>query len=190
MSSRLPANVRCEVKEVVFKRADNFHYTERNRVENNTFLNDLANDPEVGLKIGEYIPREKVRTYIKDGILNAYSKQRQAMLHTADPTVIAREACGQEVAHIETVSIKYSKVHFFRCADQNFLVLGEGNVAKWETALRKTLEYIARSPGFPPEEYQVYVALSLASTGAPLTESDKKAIKHALDFIGIGVIYR
>jgi len=189
MSAKLPPNVRLQVKSAVYERADEFRYAERNRVENNAFLNDLVKDPEIGLRISEFIPREKVRTYIKDGILNAYSKQRQAVLLCADPTVIAHQACGQNVEHIETTTIKSSKVHLFRREDNDYLVLVEGNVLKWETALRKALEFIARSPGLPPENHKVHLALNLASTGAPLTESDRKAIARALDFIGVNVIF-
>lgn len=187
MSVKIPSHVRLQIKSAVYERADDFGYAERNRVENNAFLNELVNDPEIGHRIGEFIPREKIRTYIKDSILNAYSKQRQAIILSTNPTEIACQICGQNVDHIETLSMKSSKIHLFRREDKDFLVLVAGNVMRWETALRKGLEFITRSPGLPSDDHKVHVALSLASTGAPLTESDRKAIIQALDFIGVGV---
>lgn len=72
MANALPKNIQAKVKRAVYKKADEFGYMECGRIESGRFLDILVDDPDVGKIIIEYMPKERVRTYIKDGILNAY----------------------------------------------------------------------------------------------------------------------
>ena len=74
MANALPKNIQAKVKRAVYKKADEFGYMECGRIESGRFLDILVDDPDVGKIIIEYMPKERVRTYIKDGILNAYTK--------------------------------------------------------------------------------------------------------------------
>ena len=75
MPKTLPADKQRRIKKLIFSRADQFGYATSGRIENGRFLDQLVNDPEIGGVLKEYMEKERVRTYIKDGVLNAYTKQ-------------------------------------------------------------------------------------------------------------------
>ena len=189
MSNKLPSEIQKSIKSVVYKKADEFEYASRNRIDNGIFIDNLVNDTEVGEKLALYLPKHDVRTYIKDGILNRYSKDRMADLLRINPIDIIREVIDMKAYHIETCSIKQSKVHLYRLENNDLLVLSEGTTLKWETALRKALEFIARSPGLPPENSNLHIALNLACVGTSLTESDRKHIQCSLNLINVYVVF-
>ena len=74
MANSLPKNVQTEIRKAVYKKAEEFGYMECGRIESGRFIDTLVEDPEVGCVLIEYLPKERVRTYIKDGVLNAYAK--------------------------------------------------------------------------------------------------------------------
>ena len=90
MANALPKNIQAKVKRAVYKKADEFGYMECGRIESGRFLDTLVDDPEVGKVIIEYMPKERVRTYIKDGVLNAYTKAatKRALADRAAPGIV------------------------------------------------------------------------------------------------------
>ena len=63
-------------------------------------MDQLVDDPEVGRILVEYMAKERVRTYIKDGILNAYAKSlTKKALASSAPEKTIRDTFG-EVASI------------------------------------------------------------------------------------------
>ena len=88
----LPKNIQSQVKEAVFREADEFGYMASGRIESGQFIDTLVEDPEVGRVLIEYMPKERVRTYIKDGILNAYTKKAtNKALETSTPENTIKE---------------------------------------------------------------------------------------------------
>ena len=80
--------------------------------------------------------------------------------------------------------IKWSKT------DSNRFFIGfSGTYLKWETALRKALEYVAshdrlRQNGVLPE-----ICLLLVVQNDEITTGDKRHLRNALGFIGVKVIF-
>jgi len=74
---RIPDAVRNSVIQKVFQIADAEGYMTNNRVESTRFIDRLVVKPEVGEVLLGFMEEKKVRTYIKDGILNQYTKLKR-----------------------------------------------------------------------------------------------------------------
>ena len=75
MGAKVPARISKEIKEIVFKEADGFNYLARTRSDNGWFLDKLVIQQDVGERLSQYMSKAEIRTYIKDAILNRYSKR-------------------------------------------------------------------------------------------------------------------
>ena len=62
-------------------------------------------------------------------------------------------------------------------------------VLKWETALKKALELIARQPGMLSNDEKPEICLQLAMLSSSLTESEKEHILTALSIIGVRAVF-
>ena len=76
MSNIIPEKVAKTVKQTVYLEADKVNYLSRSRTENGIFLAQLVSMPTVGGKLSQYMRKDAIRTYIKDAILNRYSKDK------------------------------------------------------------------------------------------------------------------
>ncbi|MBS3986231.1 MAG: hypothetical protein KGZ66_11605 [Selenomonadales bacterium] len=187
MPKALPTGVAAQLKRAVFKKADLHGYALKGRVENGRFMDDLVNDPEIGGIIGEYVAADKVRVYIKDGILNAYTKRKaEQVLRGHDPVQVIRSTFGAgEVAIVENKG----EIVVGRSSDGRFFIVGRGTVLKWESALRKVLEYIARLKRNHVDENYPSICLQLAVINYGITEGDKNQITRALMAVGVKVYF-
>jgi len=184
---KVPPKVRQEVKSTVYRKADEHGYSNRDRVENSHFMNNLANDPEVGGKLVEHMLKTDVRRYIKDTILNRYAKDKTAEELSLESVRVIREVLDQGSVEIELKKSKRLSLH--RLDDGDFVLLAGGTFLKWETALRKTLEYVASAPGLPPKNGRLHLVLNLATNNKPLTSGDRNHLSDALAYIDIKVFF-
>lgn len=186
MAKALPKDVAARIQKAVFRKADEHGYALRGRIENGHFMDDLVDDPEIGGVIREYVQGGKVRTYIKDGILNAYTKQKtKQILRAHDPIQIVCHTFGVEQAFV----LKEGDIIVCRSSNEQIFVIGRGTVLKWETALRKALEYIARTPGIRVGGRYPLICLQLAVINDHITEGDKAQINSALAAVGVRVYF-
>ena len=186
MAKSLPKDVAARVQKAVFEKADKHCYASRSRVENGLFMDELVDDPEIGGVIKEYVQGGKVRTYIKDGVLNAYTKQiTSRILRAADPIQIICRTYGEEQAFV----LSRGDIVVCRSSNERVYVIGRGTVLKWETALRKALEYIARTPGVLVDGRYPAICLQLAVINDDITEGDKTQITNALAAVGVKVYF-
>lgn len=186
MAKSLPKHVATQVQKAVFRKADEHGYASQGRVENGRFMDELVDDPEIGGIIKEYVQGGKVRTYIKDGVLNAYTKQiTRRILRSVDPLQIICRTYGEEQAFI----LSRGDIVVCRSTNERIYVIGKGTVLKWETALRKALEYIARTPGVSAEGRYPSICLQLAVINDDITEGDKTQITYALAAVGVNVFF-
>ncbi len=185
-TEKLPKKVQSEVKKAVFEKADQFGYMESGRVDNGKFIDSLVDDAAVGLVLIEYMPKERIRTYIKDGILNAYAKAfTKKALAVADPEKTIEEIYDVTASVIQTCKGKQKGVYVLRSEAGEIYVVSGGTVLKWETALRKALEIIANEPTLIVDDVSPGICLQLALSGQSLTEADKIHIISALDAVGV-----
>ncbi|MPN59438.1 hypothetical protein SDC9_207159 [bioreactor metagenome] len=148
-------------------------------------MDDLLNDANIGGRIREYVPSDRIRTYIKDAILNAYTKDKKRQILNADsPIDLVREHFHSE----STIATDGEEVSLCISTDlSRKFVVCTGTVLKWETALRKALEYIVRTPDlieFPQ------IILKLVETKARSTEADQRQIVEVLARINVRVSFR
>jgi hypothetical protein len=190
MAMILPKKKAAQVKAKVYAKADKFGYSTRSRTENNQFLDSLVDDTEIGGVLREYLAKEKVRTYIKDGILNAYAKQfTKNALDEVSPTDTIQQMYGVSSSVILQCTGKDARVSVFRAEDGRIFVVSGGTVLKWETALRKALELIARKPGLTIDGKTPSICLHLVTTSNSLTVADKKHITTALGAVEVQAIF-
>ena len=190
MAKALPKNIKAKVKRAVYKKAEEFGYMECSRVESGRFLDNLVDDPEVGKVIFEYMPKERVRTYIKDGILNEYSKETtKKALATSKPENIIKNNYGETATVIQEGNGKQSNLFVLRAESGHLYVVSGGTVLKWETALRKALEIIANEPNLTINGKAPSICLNLSLAGQSLTEADKKHIITAVGAVGVKAVF-
>lgn len=187
MASKLPKNKAEEIRLKIFERADKFEYASRTRTENSQFMDDLIDDPEIGGVIRSFYPAERVRTYIKDAVLNAYTKSRnRGLLDAQDIDAVLHCVFGVNVELIQKLN-NDSTLH--RAEDGRLIVVSKGTYVKWETALRRALESIAKFQKITENGCGPLICLMLAIRNGEATDADKTFIKNALDALGVGVYF-
>ena len=190
MPKVLPNKKATLVKTRVYTKADDFGYSARSRPENNQFIDSLVEDVEIGGVVREYLPKENVRTYIKDGILNAYAKRlTKNVLDEVSPTDTIQQVYGVSSSVIQQCTGKDARVSVSRSEDGRIFVVSGGTVLKWETALRKALELIVRESGLTIDKKTPAICLHLVPTANHLTVADKKHIQTALAAIEVQAIF-
>jgi len=186
MANRLPTQVRTKITKLVYEKADKFGYMECDRVQNSQFMDILVEDREVGGVLQQYMQKERVRTYIKDSILNRYTKDATSKaLSSKTPEQTIEEEYGESVVEIQKVKGSAYDCHVLRSETGNTYIVSEGTFLKWETALRKGLEIIAIKPNLTIQGRVPKLCLKLSLVGQSLTAADKKLIRTALAAAGV-----
>ena len=182
MAKFLTTEKATQIKEIVYAKADEYDYINRSRNENGQFMTTLVDDYDVGGVLSEYLEKGKVRTYIKDAILNEYTKSRKKeILKGNSPVDTIHKFYSANVSVVQSVQ----DVTVCRSNDGRIFIVSGGTFLKWESALRKALELIARESqlfinGKTPE-----ICLHLAVINSGTTDGDKKLITDALNIIGV-----
>jgi hypothetical protein len=186
MAKLLTADQNAKIKKAIFDKADNFGYSSSGRNDSGRFMDELIDDPDVGGVLKQYMPKERVRTYIKDGVLNAYTKELTRKILTAtSPTETIQQFYDTKSSVIHKGKGKEIGLSISRSEDGKIFVVSGGTVLKWETALRKALEIIARMPTLCIDGNTPSICLHLANVNQDLTDGDKKHIIDALTAIGV-----
>lgn len=183
-TKRLPSEIEKRIKSLIFERADNFGYATRTRADNSIFMDELVEDPEIGGLLKQYYPGERVRTYIKDAALNLYAKKKNKQLLAAQNLEdVLFCLYGDKVEIYKKVD---SETIFLKSqANDQFYVVGEGTVSKWETALRRALDAIANNQKFIVDSERIKICLVLAIINGDVTDATVKHIKTALNAVGV-----
>lgn len=180
MSNKLPPKTARQVKERVYELADHVDYLAMSRTDSGKFLADLVTVKDVGGVISQFVNKAEIRTYVKDAILNRYSKDKFAEAKPDDLKPIINSVYGFD--SIE--SDKKDKLHLFRSISKGthneYVVVADGAMVKWESALKKALLFIAGSP-FYNKANQVHILLMLFAQHKKITPSDKRHLKEALE---------
>ena len=182
MAKKLPENVRKQIRQLVYDRADKANYLAQGRDENGRFMMTLVNDPAIGGVLREYKSADEIKTYIKDGVLNRYTKEKHAD---------ALENCSTEslIAGSFGMSVEIAtkgQVTLYKSTERmaSYCVVGNGNSDKWETALRHALIYVTNLPE-ETQKQDIRIALRCTSPRGKLSMSDKDHIREALNRIGV-----
>ena len=184
MSVRMPQAVMTEIRELVYQRLDAVNYLAQGRVENGKFMEQLARDPVVGGRIAEYTGREKVKTYIKDALINRYAKERTKP--PSDLSTTVAEVVGEKVSRVDGGGDRDVSLYL---GNGTLVVVGCGRLLKWETALRKLLEYMGRTRDHL--EYssvrRTELMLVLMTGGKKISSADRELLERSLKAIQVKV---
>ena len=188
MNNRLPDDVAQKVKRAVYKAADDQHYLAMNRVQSGNFMNQLVDRAEIGGKLADFMQRSAVRTYIKDTILNRYSKDKAQEACPDDVSSIIQSLMGMPVYHVGGDA----SVSLFRSASEDsgkdYVIVSDGTYTKWETALRKALLFAVTKP-FRRNASRTHILLLLYSQGRVIAPADKKCVSEALAMAGVKAFF-
>lgn len=110
-------------------------------------------------------------------------------LNGVSPTDTIQRIYGVPSFVIQQCTGKDSRVSVSRSDDGRIFVISGGTVLKWETALRKALELIAREAGLSVDGKTPEICLHLVATNNSLTVADKKHIKTALGAVGVAAVF-
>lgn len=182
MAKLLPQRKAAQIRGFVYAKADEVSYISRSRPENTQFMDSLVEDPEVGGVLCEYMPKENVRTYIKDAILNSYTKQHKRDILSSDSPVDTVSQLYSIASHVIQTE---GGVSVCRAETGQLFIVSQGTVLRWETALRKALEMVARQPGLSAGGLRPSICLHLAVVRSTTTDGDRKQITDALAAISI-----
>lgn len=186
MAQSVPRDIAAKVRKRTFEILDDRHYLSQSRKENGELMQELVSNPEIGGVLGEYIPKASIKTYIKDAIINAYSKQENAKLFSID--TIGKKISAQEGIDYHCIDGKTGdKVLLFRASNGSLIVASIGTISKWETALRKALEYIDKAKNLPPKNQALKIYLLISSLGKQLPQSDVDHIKRSLELLNVSI---
>jgi len=183
MSISIPANKRKEIREISYKALDEADYLAMSQDQAGNFMNSLLARVDIGGELTKYIKRERVRTYIKDSIVNNYSKDKTKNAFPEDPRPIIKTIykISAEESH------KQTDLHLYKSTNQEYpdeyVVISEGTVLKWETSLKKALLFISAKP-FSKTASEIHILLFLFAQHKPVPPSDKKNLESALKRCG------
>lgn len=181
MSKKIPHDIAKEIKEFVFQEADRINYLSRTRKDNGTFLDQLVLMQEVGGRLNMYMRQAEIRTYIKDAILNRYSKDKTQEERPSELSTIIKERLGMDVFLVECES--KTQINLFKSpANCCFIVVADGTFLKWETALKKALMYIASKPFVDQSDMHVNIILTLFARYQKISPSSIHYLEKALLF--------
>lgn len=183
MSNIIPEKIAKSIKQTVYFEAEKFNYLSRSRSENGNFLAQLVSMPAVGGKLSQYMPKDSIRTYIKDGILNRYSKDKTEEAKPSNLELIIKQSFDIEAFSIEE-DVKNKTALFYGDNGMHIIVVADGTVLKWETALRKALIFIASKSLTERSEGKVSILLTLFARHQKISPSDEKCIQKALSICG------
>lgn len=173
-----PLEVAQIVKPRIYKLADEARYISMSRIDAGKFMDDLVINSDVGGVLELHIPKAQVRHYIKDSVLNRYSKDKACEVLPDDLQSLVKKVFGASVSEID----KCKDVYLFRTVgdEGKYIVVSKGTFLKWETALRKSLLYIVSKP-FSKKASSVQTMLVLYAQGKVIAPADKILLQKALD---------
>lgn len=184
MAKILPKEVMLEIRSAIYRKADDADYMHKTRIESGAFMDSLVKADDVGVILSNYMKKEKIRTYIKDGVLRVYTKAKRKYAlpsNLEDLLPIVKLIYRQSAHKIDAEN----DLFLLRLDDNDLLLVAFGTLLKWESALRKALEYIAKAPGLPSETEKIQILLVIAVLNCPTTQADRNHLISALDYIGV-----
>lgn len=180
---KVPKVIHSELLEKVITLADREGCLTNTRPQNKAFMDRLASDPQIGGILAEFMADEEVRVYIKDSLLNKYSKIKRKKTK-GEIQELVKDYVKEEISPIE---IKGDIFLYRKCSTGQCLIVAKGTFQKWETAIRKVLLYIAGRP-LLTKEAGIQKLILLTTAGVPLCIGEEDLLRKALKAIGFEVL--
>lgn len=177
---RIPKEISDPVKELVFAEADNVGYLSLSRPDSGAFMERLVANPNIGGIVAKYGPKEKVRTYIKDSILNRYSKDIASKARPRNLVPIIKRNFGFSVNLADDSNSNGISLYKSSATHSVYIIVANGTYLKWESALRKALLYSPGKPFAENKKNKSHIFLTLFCSGKKVNSADKEHLKKAL----------
>lgn len=184
MPAKIPSKTQKLIRQRVYAAADKANYLKSSRTDNAILLENLCADPEVGGLVAQFVSKEKVRTYIKDAVLNRYAKEHKATERPPQEDQIKFCAERFQVTNFSVLEENKDTLVLKSPSAPIYVIVVEGTMIKWESALRKGLVYVAGHPLGQNNNNTIHIVLSLFMGGGAMTPSDKKLLQSALSRAG------
>lgn len=185
--SKLPSAVQKKIKEKIYEEADKHGYLQKSRPENTVFMNNLIGNAAIGEVLKEYMPKERVRTYIKDGVLNRYAKDRTALKGSIDSII------GKHLNGVFSIFVDEGiNGPWVLLSKDEIVISAKGTFLKWETALRKILLCQTTYEQRIEKEKVGRVTrkiLILNNNGCRTTRVDEAVVSDSLKSISVEIIW-
>jgi hypothetical protein len=135
---RIPEEVRCRIREIIWARADLLGWSELSDTERSRCYEQWTREDAIGGALGHYMDPRKVRVYIKDSLLKSYERER---ISRTEQEILAALSVDPdfEVAH------RYIKPHGMRFNDG--MVIAWGKSRDWKLILMTMYERSVLLPG-------------------------------------------
>ena len=186
MPNSIPKGIKKTIKQKTFAILDERQYLSQTRRENGLLMNELVANPDIGGVLSGFMPKAAIKTYIKDALINDYAKKQNAKSISGE--AVEARLTVSEGTNVHLIEGSFDKKVMFLCAENGTLIVaGIGSLSKWETALRKALEFIEKAPNLPPTTGALKVYLLISMKGKSLTDSEKKHIINTLSLINISL---
>lgn len=181
MTNNIPSEIREKIKVIVYDQANEYDYLNRTRPENSAFMDRLVRDPRVGGVIREYRNDNDVKTYIKDAILNHYSKEKRSLsrnISSAVPTIHGGRIT--EVSYNKGNNISIHKA----VESSKLFVVARSSYLKWETGVRKLALHVAGNAVLMSNN-DITLILVIFLHDCIINDSDKKLVEDALKVLDV-----
>ncbi|MEI6632825.1 MAG: hypothetical protein WCP22_03290 [Chlamydiota bacterium] len=186
MSIKIPKDVREPISARVYELADAHNYLAKGRIENGVFMEQLVAHHEIGDILARYIAKDKIKTYIKDALLNRYAKERRAYPETIDEHLaLVFGPIAGTISYIER-----DRVSIHRAASGHVVFAARVGYLKWETGLRKLLIAVARAKGLSSKDVAgCHYALLVFQGKGHVNTADRQLVIKALKIAGVECIW-
>lgn len=184
MSVSIPTSIRENLISRVSRLAEEHGYLNRTAAENNQFMSSLIKDPEVGGRVAEFVGKIGVKTYIKDSLLRKYAQRRRRPSKQTSE-YLRPVAPGIKLAPL--TSSNRTGVDLYRLEDGGVAAAAFTSYRKWETGLRKLLQFVAARHSLADERICFYLIIFDPSTH--VIQSDRELVGRALRLIGVEPVW-
>ncbi len=188
MPINIPEPSRQNIFDAAFRELDDFQYLTKSRPENADLMDRLIEHPDIGAKLREHITNEKVRTYIKDTIINRYAKVRTALPREIEDYI--ETICTDTLYEIDYIANDHVSFHRTESNGYYAIARSKHRHTSWPIALRNLLFYLARLPQCPPEGCSELVkVLIIFCHGVPVNSGDKEIVVKALSHADVFCVW-
>ncbi len=178
--ARLPKDVEGEIKRTAYDLCKKYNYGTGD-IDSTSFIDMLLAREEVGGRLKQYLPEASIRVYIKDTLCGRYTKDLTARkMEEYSPTEAVKEIYG-----VDTIIIAKSG-YVTICRDERTKLLylvDYSTLIRWESALRRVLEYMAKTSSICDNPSNVRICLVVVDQTEKMTYGDKKYLMKALSFV-------
>jgi len=182
MAKKIADNVRKKIKVAGHQLLDEWRYLNRTTAENSKFMDQLCSHSEIGGKLAEHLASADIRKYVKDVIVNSYSKKKRKM--PRDVEEILQAKLKDKACEIDWKASDRLSLH--RLSDGTFAVVARATYVKWETGLRKLLLYITNREHLRTlSRHKCRLILAVFEHSHAVNGGDKALLVKALETIGV-----